>query len=69
MKTEGVPHHNYWKRLIDIETEEFCHYFVQVLRMGQVIWGLYFAHGRTELLALTRRFMIHLAKRLTLVGY
>jgi hypothetical protein len=31
-----------------METEEIRHYFVQVLRIGQVICGLYFAHGRTD---------------------
>jgi hypothetical protein len=70
-KPKGFPVITIWKRLTDIETEEFRHYFVQVLRVGQVIWGLYFAHGRTdgrmELLELTRGFVIYLTTWLIVV--
>jgi hypothetical protein len=45
IKTAGFPIITIWKCLIDIETEEFRHYFVQVPRSGQVILGHYFEYG------------------------
>jgi hypothetical protein len=68
-KPKTFPIINIWTRLIDIETEEFRHYFVQVVRVGQVIWRVYFAPGRREFWEVTRGFLIHLTKWLIVVWY